>query len=139
MSAPDVNIDSLSGRSLQLSITPFLDPTPGNKLTNADSFHLQGNKNGNGTKWGHISASCDTLGMFPSNPSQPSVYSLSDPTSGNMLRHRNKRIRQIPTHIYGARYQSIDYKNCLYQNDKHFGFIPLSHLRVYTGHEVISG
>ena len=136
-SAPDVNIDSLTSSSLQLSTTPFSDPTPGNKLTNADSIHLQGNKNKNGTKLGHRSTSYDTIGTLSSTPSQSSAYSSSDPTSGDILRHTNKRIRQIPPDVYGARYQSLDYKNCLYQNDKHFGFIPLNDLTVYTGQEVI--
>ena len=39
--------------------------------------------------------------------------------------------------IHKNKYQSVDYKNCMYQNYKHFGFIPLNYLMAYTGQEVI--
>ena len=64
---------------------------------------------------------------------------LSDPTVTDSQQLPCKRTRQIPSQVYAARFQSSDHKNCLYQNDKNFGFIPLNDLIVYTGPEVIWG
>ena len=47
--------------------------------------------------------------------------------------------QKIPQDILKNRFQSLDYKNCLYQNDNAFGFVPLNDLMVYMGKEVIWG
>ena len=51
----------------------------------------------------------------------------------------SKQVRQIPDMIYKNKNQSMDYKNCLYQNEKKIGFVPLNDLMVYTGQEIIWG
>ena len=33
----------------------------------------------------------------------------------------------------------MDYKNCVYQTEKNFGFVPLNDLMVYTGQEIVWG
>ena len=63
----------------------------------------------------------------------------SYPVTGNTGHLSGKRARQIPDSVYAARYQSMDHKNCLYQNDKKFGFIPVNDLMVYTGQEMVWG
>ena len=98
---------------------------------------FRGNKNGNGQTLGTMASvdidqssgglqcTCDQLPLPDPNMDQPQqmpVYT-SD--------------RQIPSHVFKNRFQSLDYKNCLYQNDKLFGFVPLNDLMVYTGPEVV--
>ena len=61
------------------------------------------------------------------------------PITGNMGHLPSKRARQIPDSVYAARYQSMDHKNCLYKNDKKFGFISVNALMVYTGQEMVLG
>ena len=65
---------------------------------------------------------------------------LSDPNvAQSQQTGTSKCHRKIPDIVSGNRFQSLDYKNCLYQNDKKFGFVPLNDLMVYTGHEVVWG
>ena len=47
--------------------------------------------------------------------------------------------QKIPEDILKNRFQSLDHKNCIYQNENTFGFVPLNDLMVYTGKEVIWG
>ena len=97
-------------------------------------FTFSGNKNGNGTKLG--------LGaVLPQLSATQYLYTqsghLSDQTVSDV--QYGKRTKQIPDRVYAARFQSIDHKNCLYQNEKKFGFIPINDLMVYTGPERIWG
>ena len=102
-------------------------------------IHFSGNKNGNGTKLG-LQAVQDDTGETPiPMPTYTDALHLSDPTGTDAQELTCKHARQIPSEVYAARFQSIDHKSCLYQNDKNFGFIPLNDLMVYTGPEVIWG
>ena len=99
-------------------------------------FTFSGNKNGTGTKLGS--------GVVLQHPSVTQhLYTQfehsSDPTISDVQYLHGKRSRQIPDSVYAARFQSIDHKNCLYQNDENFGFIPINDLMVYTGPEIIWG
>ena len=47
-----------------------------------------------------------------------------------------RKQRNIPEHIYHSKFLSHDYVNCIQQNGKDFGFLPLNNLMVYTGDEV---
>ena len=104
----------------------------------ADNIQFLGNKNGNGTKLGTMSVVATDITSVNNAPHDSQILHLTDCNSDNSI-HNNTRIRRIPPHIYGARYQSVDYKNCIYQNDKNFGFCPLNDLMVYTGHDVTWG
>ena len=44
--------------------------------------------------------------------------------------------RNIPDYIYQGKFQSQDYVNCVQQNGKHFSFLHLNNLMVYTGDEI---
>ena len=48
-----------------------------------------------------------------------------------------RRKRNIPGYIYQDKFLSQDYVNCVQQNGKDFGFLPLNNLMVYTGDEII--
>ena len=48
-----------------------------------------------------------------------------------------KRKRNIPDHIYQDKFLSSDYVNCVQQNGKDFGFLPLNNLMVYTGDDIV--
>ena len=63
-------------------------------LPSADTFHLQSNKNGNGTKLGYMSAQGAPIDMLLHGSLQTSVGQLSNPTSINTSTCRNKCIRQ---------------------------------------------
>ena len=99
-------------------------------------FTFSGNKNGNGTKLG-------SGAVLPQPSVTQHLYTQSDhssdPTISDVQYLHGKRTRQIPDSVYAARFQSIDHKNCLYQNDKNFGFIPINDLMVKTGPEIIWG
>ena len=102
-------------------------------------IHFSGNKNGNGTKLGLQAVQRDTGENIIPVQTYTDALHLSDPTVTDAQQLPCKRTRQIPSQVYAARFQSIDHKNCLYQNEKNFGFIPLNDLMVYTGPEVIWG
>ena len=106
--------------------------------TNPAPILFSGNKNGNGTKLG-LQAGQDKAGeiSISRSTSNDALY-LSDLTVTD-VQVPSKRARQIPSEVYATRFQSIDHKNCLYQNDKNFGFIPLNDLMVYTGPEITWG
>ena len=104
---------------------------------NPASIHFSGNKNGNGTKLGLQAVQHDTGENTIPVQTYTDTLHLSDPTVTDAQQLPCKRTRQIPSQVYAARFQSSDHKNCLYQNDKNFGFIPLNDLMVYTGPEVI--
>ena len=106
---------------------------------NPASIHFSGNKNGNGTKLGLQAVQHDTGENTIPMQTYTDALHLSDPTVTDAQQLPCKRTRQIPSQVYAARFQSSDHKNCLYQNDKKFGFIPLNDLMVYTGPEVIWG
>ena len=106
---------------------------------NPASIHFLGNKNGNGTKLGsqadlHITGETYIPRLMQTDPTY-----FSDPTVIEAQQLPCKRARQIPSQVYQSRFQSIDHKNCLYQNDKNFGFIPFNDLMVYTGPDIIWG
>ena len=50
-----------------------------------------------------------------------------------------KRKKSIPDTVVYNKYQSVDFKICLNQNRKGFGFIPYNDLMIYTGQEVVRG
>ena len=47
-----------------------------------------------------------------------------------------KRKRNIPDYIYHGKFQAQDYVDCVQQNGKDFGFLPLNNLMVYTGDHI---
>ena len=100
---------------------------------------FRGNKNGNGQTLGPMAF----LDIDQSSGGPQRTYdqlSLPDPnTDQPQQMPAYTSCRQIPSHVFKNRFQSLDYKNCLYQNDKLFGFVPLNDLMVYTGPEVVWG
>ena len=111
-----------------------------NELTvNPASIHFLGNKNGNGTKLGSQADQHITGETYIPRLMQTEVTDFSDPTVTEVQQLSCKHARQIPSEVYQSRFQSIDHKNCLYQNDKNFGFIPFNDLMVYTGPDIIWG
>ena len=107
-------------------------------LHTTDTIQFLGNKNGIGTKLGDMSV-VSLSGNHADNATDDSQLPQQVDFISDNLVYTNTRITKIPSHVYGSRYQSIDYKNCLYQNEKKFGFLPLNDLMVYTGHDVIWG
>ena len=57
------------------------------------------------------------------------IYDMANPV--------HKRKCNIPDFIHWNKNNFIDYKNCMQQNGRHFGFLPLNDLMVYTGEDVI--
>ena len=111
-----------------------------NELTvNPASIHFLGNKNGNGTKLGSQADQHITGETYIPRLMQTEVTYFSDPSVTEAQQLPCKHARQIPSEVYQSRFQSIDHKNCLYQNDKNFGFIPFNDLMVYTGPDIIWG
>ena len=51
----------------------------------------------------------------------------------------HKRKRNIPEAIRLNAFHSKDYRNCVYQNGKNFGFLPMNDLLVYSGKEIVWG
>ena len=49
----------------------------------------------------------------------------------------HERKRNIPDVIHLNKNNSVDYKSCIQQNGRNFGFLPLNDLMVYTGEEGI--
>ena len=100
---------------------------------------FKGNKNGNGQKLGPM-VSLDIDQSSAGLKRTHDQLLLPDPITDQpqQIPVYTSR-RQIPFHVFKNRFQSLDYKNCLYQNDKLFGFVPLNDLMVYTGPEVVWG
>ena len=53
--------------------------------------------------------------------------------SNSSMKHK----RNIPDHVYQNKFLSSDYVNCVQQNGKDFGFLPLNNLMFYTGHNIV--
>ena len=104
---------------------------------NTATFQFQGNKNGIGTKLGAMAV--DLCPQETSVIQQPQLEVAEWSVTANTGHLSGKHARQIPDSVYAARYQSMDHKNCLYQNDKKFGFVPVNDLMVYTGQEMVWG
>ena len=56
-----------------------------------------------------------------------SCHATHDPNSLDTLNQR------IPDHVFANRHKCVEYNNCVQQNGKDFGFIPLTPLEVYHG------
>ena len=57
------------------------------------------------------------------------LYDISNPGC--------KRRWNIPNFIHLNKHTSADYQNCIQQNGRQFGFLPLNDLMVYTGEDII--
>ena len=100
---------------------------------------FRGNKNKIGPTLGIMAPSGKNPSLLGSHIALDQLQAV-DPT-GDQNQHTvvSTGPQKIPDDILKNRFQSLDYKNCLYQNDNAFGFVPLNDLMVYTGKEVIWG
>ena len=128
--------------------------------------HFRGNKNGPRAKLGQVLPHSATSVPFDTDANSKRAFSHTDctqaqdtqgvitSTSHNLACVEEKddeayvylydvsnspvkRKRNIPDHIYQAKFLSSDYVNCVHQNGKDFGFLPLNNLMVYTGDDII--
>ena len=100
---------------------------------------FRGNKNGNRAKLGKMATLPNPCNIIDSQNTVTHT-DVPDPiVTIQGVTGKSTYVQKIPDTVYKNKYQSIDYKSCLYQNDKQFGFVPLNDLLVYMGPEVIWG
>ena len=73
-------------------------------------------------------AACHDLSCIQQQDNDNIIYDIVNPP--------HKRKRNIPDIIHLNTNNSVDYKRCIQQNGRNFGFLPLNDLMVYTGKEV---